>query len=161
MLHRVLTLPNDQLRVKSRVLSAAEIASTEIQNLIVEMKATMKLENGVGLAAPQIGQPIRLIIAQTENGNEAFINPKIVATSMRMVESEEGCLSIPGVWGIVTRHRSVKVTAFNAKGEPIEIEAKGLLSIIFQHEIDHLDGILFIDRAHTLKEPSTVGGNVV
>jgi peptide deformylase len=161
MLHRVLTLPNDRLRVKSRELSAAEIASSDIQNLIIEMKATMKQENGVGLAAPQIGQPIRLIIAQTLNGNEAFINPKIISTSNRLVDSEEGCLSIPGVWGLVKRHRGVTVQAINAAGEHIEVKATGLLAIIFQHEIDHLDGILFIDRAYTLKEPSTVGGNVV
>ncbi len=161
MLHHVITLPNDHLRVKSRVLSDAEIASSEIQQLILEMKQTMKQENGVGLAAPQIDKQIRLIIAQTENGNEAFINPKIVGTSIRMLDSEEGCLSIPGVWGVVKRHRSVKVVAKNDKGENVEIEARGLLSIIFQHEIDHLDGILFIDRAHTLKEPSTIQGNVV
>ena len=161
MVHSVLSLPNDRLRVTSRELSDAEILSPEIQSLIRDMIETMKVENGVGLAAPQIGKPIRLIIAQTKKGPEAFLNPKIVDRSMRMVESQEGCLSIPGVWGTVTRHRTVVVTAKNALGQEVEIDAKGLLAIIFQHEIDHLDGILFIDRAHTLREPSTINGSLV
>lgn len=161
MIHSVLSLPNDRLRETSRELSDAEIVSPEIQTLIKDMIQTMKIENGVGLAAPQIGKHIRLIIAETKKGPEAFLNPKIVDRSMRMVESQEGCLSIPGVWGIVTRHKTVSVEAKNALGQIVEIDAKGLLAIIFQHEIDHLDGILFIDRAHTLKEPSTLRGSLV
>ena len=161
MIHSVLSLPNDRLRNTSRELSDAEILSPEIQTLIKDMIETMKVENGVGLAAPQIGKPIRLIIAQTKKGPEAFLNPQIVDRSMRMVESQEGCLSIPGVWGTVTRHRTVSVVAKNALGQEVEIDAKGLLAIIFQHEIDHLDGILFIDRAHTLQEPSTINGSLV
>lgn len=161
MVHSVLSLPNDRLRKVSQELSDAEILSPEIQTLIRDMIETMKVENGVGLAAPQIGKPIRLIIAQTKKGAEAFLNPQIVDRSMRMVESQEGCLSIPGVWGTVTRHRTVSVVAKNALGQEVEIDAKGLLAIIFQHEIDHLDGILFIDRAHTLREPSTINGSLV
>lgn len=161
MVHSVLSLPNDRLRIKSRELSDAEILSPEIQTLIKDMVETMKIENGVGLAAPQINQHVRLIIAQTTKGPEAFLNPRIIDRSFRMVESEEGCLSIPGIWGTVTRHRSVKVIAKNKNAEIVEMEAKGLLSIIFQHETDHLDGILFIDRAHTLREPSTLKGAMV
>jgi peptide deformylase len=102
--------------------------------------------DGIGVAAPQIGVLKRIIIVKTANGAEAFINPKIISSSIRRVESEEGCLSVPGVYGIVKRHASVKVKAYDKDGKKIKFKTGGLQSIIFQHEIDHLDGILFIDK---------------
>ena len=136
----------------SAAIPEKELNSPEIQTLIDNMIDTMKDENGVGLAAPQVGTHLRIIIAETKQGPEAFINPKIIARSDAMVDSQEGCLSIPGVFGIVKRHNSVKVKAKNRHGEPIRLKTDGLLSVIFQHEIDHLDGILFIDKAEKIIE---------
>lgn len=143
----VLHHPNTELRIKAKDVTLADIQSPEMQALVEEMKSTMKLENGVGLAATQIGKHIRLIIAETDLGPEAFFNPEIVKASEKMINSDEGCLSVPGIFGVVRRHKHVKVRAMDQEGNNIEIKTGGLLAIIFQHEIDHLNGILFIDRA--------------
>lgn len=150
--YEVLKNPNKILRQVSEPLSDAELMSDDIQKLIDDMKKTMKVEKGVGLAAPQIGKHIRLIIVETEEGPKAFVNPKIIATSNKMVDSEEGCLSIPGVYGIVKRHKSIKLKAKDRHGNPIREKIGGFPAIIFQHEIDHLNGVLFIDRAEEIIE---------
>ncbi|MDA0207791.1 MAG: peptide deformylase [bacterium] len=144
--------PNNILRQESVIISDTDLQSPELQQLIDDMMISMKEENGVGLAAPQIGKHIRLIIAETPTGPAAFINPKIISVSDQIVDSEEGCLSVPGVFGLVKRHKSVKVKAKNRHGEPIRMKATGLLSVIFQHEIDHLNGVLFIDKAFRIIE---------
>lgn len=105
---------------------------------------------GIGLAAPQVGTNKRIIIVQTKNGPTAFINPKIFSTSLFKNSGEEGCLSVPGVWGVVKRFKKVKIKALNRQGEKIIIKADGLESRIFQHEIDHLDGLLFIDKVEKI-----------
>jgi peptide deformylase len=143
----VLHCPDPKLRDISRSLSDEEIVSEKTQKLIADLTDTMIEENGVGIAAPQVGIKERVIIAETPQGIQAFINPEIIARSVRTVASIEGCLSVPGVAGTVKRHSSVKVKAKNARGEDLTVKANGLLAIIFQHEIDHLDGVLFIDRA--------------
>lgn len=148
----VLHEPDDQLRIKSEGVSDDRITSPEMKLLIDELKETMKIENGVGIAAPQIGVHDRVIIAETDGVPTAYINPVITERSFRMVDSEEGCLSVPGCVGIVRRHRSVTVKATIEDGSPVTINARELLAIIFQHEIDHLDGILFIDRAEKIRK---------
>ncbi len=148
----VLHEPNQQLRLKSEIVLSDRILSPEMRLLIVELKETMKIENGVGIAAPQIGVHDRVIIVEIDGVPTGFINPEITDRSFRMIDSEEGCLSVPGCLGIVSRHRSVTVKAINELGEPIVIKAQMLLSTIFQHEIDHLDGILFIDRAESIRK---------
>ena len=153
MSHRmILTHPNVKLREKSRALSVTQIVSDDIQMLVEDMKQTMKDDNGVGLAAPQIDVQLRLIVCETKKGVQAFFNPEITERSDRMTNSEEGCLSIPEVYGVVTRHKTVTGKAYDQQGKEMTVKAKGLLSIVFQHEIDHLNGILFIDRAHTLHD---------
>ncbi len=152
----VLHEPNDELRKKSEEVSIDRVTTPEMKLLIDELKETMKKENGVGIAAPQIGVHDRVIIAETDGIPTAYINPEITTRSFRMVESEEGCLSVPGCWGIVKRHRSVTVKTTIETGENVVLKAQGLLSIIFQHEIDHLDGILFIDRAEKIKKASAL-----
>lgn len=149
---RVLHNPDPELREISRPLSVAEITSDDMRALVADMKETMKLENGVGLAAPQINQKIRLIVAQTPRGVKGYFNPVITKRSEKLVDSEEGCLSVPGIFGVVKRHKAITVSVLNEKGEEEIIKTGGLLSVIFQHEIDHLDGVLFIDRAHSLHE---------
>lgn len=146
----VLHNPNPELRVVSQPVADADILLPKTQQLIDSLIATMADENGVGIAAPQVGVHQRIIIVETAHGVEAFINPEIISRSVRMVSSIEGCLSVPGVSGEVKRHSSVKVTAKNRRGESLTLKANGLLSIIFQHEINHLDGILFIDCATKL-----------
>lgn len=143
----VLTHPNPQLRERSREIPFEEIKNERVRQLIADLKDTMTLENGVGIAAPQTGVLQRLIVVETGNGKQAFINPCIVRKSLRKINSEEGCLSVPGVFGIVRRHRSVVVEAYNEDAEPVTIRANDFPAALFQHEIDHLDGILFTDKA--------------
>ena len=148
----VLHHPNKELRIKAHNIAPEEIQTEAMRALIVEMKETMVKERGVGLAATQIGKDIRVFVAKTKNGIEAFFNPVITKFSSKKVESEEGCLSVPGVFGLVERSRQIRAEALNEKGEKVEVSAAGLLAIIFQHEIDHLDGVLFIDKAYHLEE---------
>jgi len=148
----VLKNPNKELRVISEAVDVSRLGSKELKKLISDLKLTMEEENGVGIAAPQVGIHDRVIIAETKEGPTAFINPEITERAFKLIDGEEGCLSVPGVWGIVKRHRSVTVKALLADGKSVTIKATGLLAIIFQHEIDHLDGILFIDRATELRK---------
>lgn len=143
----VLTSPNAELRVVSKIITPKERASKEMYTLVQDLVETMDVENGIGIAAPQIGIHKRLIIVDIGNNQpQAFFNPKITSRSFTKTESEEGCLSVPGVFGIVKRHRAVTVTAENLEGVTQTFRAEGLMAIVFQHEIDHLDGILFIDK---------------
>jgi peptide deformylase len=128
----------------------SEVRGEMLASLIRDMRETMKKEKGVGLAAPQIGVNKRLILVETEQGIEVFINPKIVSSSKAMVESEEGCLSVPKVYGMVRRHKKIKLKALKEDGTPVRLTATGLPAIIFQHEIDHLDGVLFIDKVEKI-----------
>jgi peptide deformylase len=143
----VLTSPNAELRIVSAEFPKEEIASKEAQILVRDLIETMRVENGIGIAAPQVGIHKRVIIVDVgEKQPQAFFNPKILSKSFTKTESEEGCLSVPGVFGIVKRHRGVTVTAQNIHGVSQTFRAEGLMAIVFQHEIDHLDGILFIDK---------------
>ena len=125
----------------------------------VERIFTMRTANGVGLAAPQIGRSLRLAVIETppafdEEGNEiddsrdlyVIINPEIVWSSRKKVDGIEGCLSIPGYLGEVTRSQAIRVKGLDRRGKKIDLKLKGWDARIFQHEIDHLDGILYTDR---------------
>ena len=146
----VLTDPNPELRVRSVEVSSSDVVSDRLKAMFVELKKTMKEENGCGIAAPQVGIHERVIIVDDGSGPKAYVNPEIVSKSFATFLFEEGCLSVPGVWGMVKRHKSVKVTAIGEDGKPVKISGKGLLAVIFQHEIDHLDGTLFIDRVEKI-----------
>ncbi len=150
-MHRpVVKNPNDLLRKQSEPLTKEELASPEIQALIDDLIESMRLENGIGIAAPQVGVHKRVIIVDDGRGPAPYINPEITARSVRKGHYvEEGCLSVPGIWGYVTRNKIVKVKALDRNGEKVFLKVKDLTSVIFQHEIDHLDGILFIDKADT------------
>ena len=118
----------------------------EIEKLLDDMVATMYDSVGIGLAAPQVGIGLRLLVLDEGRGTpRAYLNPAIVAAGGRVVE-EEGCLSLPGMFADVTRAEWVVVEALDRSGSPLRQRADGLLARVFQHEIDHLDGILFIDR---------------
>lgn len=120
----------------------------KLQELAERMMATMYKANGIGLAAPQIGIGIRLWVAdisKDKSGQIALLNPVLSKTQGSVVE-EEGCLSIPNVRAKVKRHAELKVTGLNLKGEPVEAEVDDLFARVCQHETDHLDGVLFINK---------------
>ncbi|HHV44642.1 MAG TPA: peptide deformylase [Firmicutes bacterium] len=137
--------------VLRQVAQPVERVTKKLTALINDMAETMYAADGVGLAAPQIGEPIRVIVADAGDGLIALVNPVITKTDGEDIEVE-GCLSIPGVTGYVKRYAQVQVQGLNEKGKPVKIQADGLLARILQHEIDHLDGILFIDKATSVAE---------
>jgi len=129
--------------------------------LLDDMAESLYHYAGVGLAAPQIGISKRIIVIDTgESGLLELVNPEIVAASGEEVDVE-GCLSIPNTYGEVPRATNVTVTAQDRSGNEFELEAEGLLARVLQHEIDHLDGILFIDRATRILPPEELEGEVV
>jgi peptide deformylase len=118
-----------------------------IKDIVKDMIDTMKEEGGLGLAAPQIGISKRIIIVRYGDRIDTFINPELEVLDDNMTKSDEGCLSIYSIQGFtVDRYKKVRVRAKNLKGKPLEVTAEGLLAIIFQHEIDHLKGKMFIDH---------------
>jgi peptide deformylase len=148
----IVTLPEPVLRRKARKVTQFD---DELQVLIDDMIETMRAAPGVGLAAPQVDVPYRVIVVEFGDDEDeeaplklySVINPEIKRFSTESVIGTEGCLSIPGIAGEVERSEVVTVKGLNRKGQPLTIKARGWLARIFQHEIDHLDGVLFIDRA--------------
>ena len=155
----IVTFPEPSLRLKAKQVTKFD---SELQTLVESMFETMRDAPGVGLAALQIGQSLRLVVVEyTDDEDEnarpkkyVLVNPEIVKRSEEMVTDIEGCLSLPGLAGTVERHEAVTIKAKNRFGKPLKIEAEGWLARIFQHEIDHLDGVLYIDRAEEVFEPT-------
>lgn len=139
--------PNPVLRQIAKPIDLSKWDINELRQLAENMVLTMKKAPGVGLAAPQIGKSIQLIIVEHKPEPFILINPKITRHSLRKDLLEEGCLSVPNKYGIIKRYKQVKVKAQTLDGKPFEILAKGFLAEIFQHEIDHLNGTLYIDKA--------------
>lgn len=144
----VITIPNPLL--KKRSVEINDPLSSDIQKLIPDLVLTMKEKDGIGIAAPQVARNIRLIIVNTADGPLALINPAITYKSKKMEIGEEGCLSVPGVFGLVKRFKKVKVRALSYKAEKLFFTAEDLFARVIQHEIDHIDGILFIDKAEKI-----------
>ncbi|HEX9503368.1 MAG TPA: peptide deformylase [Patescibacteria group bacterium] len=143
---KIVTVPDPVLNKKTVLVKNFD---QELLDLADEMIETCRKANGIGLAAPQIGKSIRMCIIDLEHmGLPAFalVNPKITKKSWSKVEMEEGCLSIPGVFGIVKRPKKITVEAQNLEGTKTKFVASGLLSRVIQHEVDHLDGILFTSK---------------
>jgi len=132
--------------------------SPEVKELIADMIATMVEIKGVGLAAPQVGASYRIFTANVENKIFVFINPEVKDFSSDKIPFEEGCLSVPKIWGPVVRPKKLTIKALNENGKPFKIRAKGLLARVIQHEMDHLNGGLFIDKAEKLFAIEKVGG---
>jgi peptide deformylase len=132
--------------LRRRAAPVREI-TPEIRRIIDDMIETMYDEVGIGLAAPQVGVPLRLMVVGDEKGAEAraLVNP-MIAEQGGEVTAEEGCLSLPGIFAPVTRAEWVRLEAQDLEGKPVAIRARGLAARVFQHEMDHLDGVLFIDR---------------
>ena len=145
------------LRKKTVPFDFGKFTRKEVNDLIARMRRVMHEANGIGLSANQIGLTFAVFVAETpdaQGGTKfyAVFNPKIEKVSKETVTFEEGCLSVPGKWGDVTRAAEIIVSGQNKMGKPVKVKAWGLLARIFQHEIDHLNGKLFIDRAKKLHD---------
>ncbi len=144
MILEITKLGEEILRKKAEPI--AEVTD-EIKKLAEDMLETMIDADGVGLAGPQVNKSLRIFVAMADDDvKRVFINPQIIKTSEEVGEYEEGCLSIPQVYESITRPVRVTVQALNENGRPFTLEADGLLARVIQHEYDHLDGILYIDR---------------
>jgi peptide deformylase len=139
----IMTSEKPILRMKAKPVQRVDHS---IRKLLDDMVDTMRDAPGVGLAGPQIGELLRVVVIEYDEILFKLVNPEITWSSRVIVDEEEGCLSIPGYRGLVPRHAAVKVRARDFKGKPTQIRAEDHLARIFQHEIDHLDGILFPDR---------------
>lgn len=150
MILEIRTFGDPVLREKCAPVEAID---DELRQLAENMQETMYEADGIGLAAPQVGVPVRLFVYDVRDPDIApgvLVNPDIVESS-GISKEEEGCLSIPGLSEIVQRKASILVRGLGLDGEPVEIRAEGLLSRCIQHEADHLDGVLFLDRVSPLK----------
>ncbi len=146
----ILHYPDDRLRCRA---VPVESVDASIERLIDDMLETMYDAPGVGLAAPQVNVSKRVIVVDVSEDRDAplaLVNPEIVARE-DSEEMEEGCLSVPGIYEVVERAARVRVRGLGRDGRPVEIEADGLLAVCLQHEIDHLDGKLFVDYLSTMK----------
>lgn len=149
---KIFTDPDPILRKKSTEIDSSDLRAEEFRLLCEDMKLTMQKKDGVGLAAPQIGKNIRMVVVNTKNGPICLINPKIIKKSWRKLWGEEGCLSLPNIFGQVKRHKNIICIYLNENGKEKIIHASGLMARVIQHEIDHLDGILFVDKAKNIKK---------
>ncbi|RME60017.1 peptide deformylase [Candidatus Parcubacteria bacterium] len=145
------------LRTPTKEFDFAAVPIRERRLLIEEMRKIMKRANGIGLAANQIGLDRSVFVAQVPDAQGkikfyAIFNPKIVKQSNEKSTMEEGCLSVPGIYGEVTRPARVVLEGYTKEGKKIKIKAWGLLAKVFQHEVDHLNGKLFIDRAKNMHQ---------
>lgn len=148
----ILNYPDPRLRT---IAKPVETVDADIQTLIADMFETMYEANGVGLAATQVDRHIQLIVmdlSKEHNAPRVFINPKVTPLIEEKAPYEEGCLSVPDVYDSVDRPTKVKINALDKDGHAFEEEAEGLLAVCIQHEIDHLNGVLFIDYLSTLKQ---------
>jgi peptide deformylase len=148
----IVSIPDAVLRRKAKKVTTFD---KDLQTLIDDMIETMRVAPGVGLAAPQVDVSLRLIVVEYgEDEDEdapkklfTVINPEIVTTSEEMTDGTEACLSIPRIMGDVERHEKIVVKGYNRFGKPVKYKLSGWMARIFQHEIDHLEGVLFTDRA--------------
>ena len=146
MILKIYKLGEEVLRKKAEPVNPDEI-NDEMRKLFDDMFETMHEADGVGLAAPQVGISKRFfVVVSDDDVRRVFINPQIIGTSANLTDYEEGCLSLPGVSETIKRPEKVTVQALNEHGKPFTLEADGLLARIIQHENDHLDGIVYIDR---------------
>jgi peptide deformylase len=154
----VVTIGDPVLREPARELSPDEIASPEIQELIDDLIETKRATHGAGIAANQVGEAVRVAIVEVEEGNPRYpykppepltvmINPTLESVGDETIEINEGCLSVPDLRGSLPRHLAVRARYLDRDGTEHEEVKRGLTAGTFQHEVDHLDGVLFVDRA--------------
>lgn len=156
MVYDIVFDPAEMLHRPSAAVPIDQITSREMKKLVKDMVETMYVKNGVGLAAVQIGKPIQLFVLM-KNYNDlnifedlALFNPAYKKISMSQISDEEGCLSVPGMWGKRKRYAKIKVTGVDKEGKPVEFIAENFFARIIQHEIDHLNGHLYVEKATAL-----------
>lgn len=155
----IVKFPDPSLRIKAKQVTKFDAS---FQDLVQNMFETLRDAPGVGLAGPQVGESLRVVVVEyNEDEDEnakpkqfVLVNPEIIETSAETVTDVEGCLSLPGLAGEVERFEAVTVRAQNKFGKKIKVRVDGWLARIFQHEIDHLNGILYIDKAEKVFQPS-------
>jgi peptide deformylase len=148
----IITVDSPRAAVLRRRAKPIGKVTQHIQRMLEDMLATMHAANGLGLAAPQIGESVRALVAKVEDRTVCLVDPEIVSAAGEATATE-ACLSIPGIIGDVPRAAAVTVKGKNRRGRRITVVADGLLARVLQHEIDHLDGILFLDR---VRDQSTI-----
>jgi peptide deformylase len=148
----IITVDSPRAGILRRRARPVGRVTRDVQRLLEAMLATMREANGLGLAAPQVGEGIRALVAQVEDRVVVLVDPALLHAEGEETASE-GCLSIPGVVGDVPRATAVTVRGKNRRGRAVTVAAAGLLARVLQHEIDHLDGILFLDR---VRDPGTI-----
>ena len=158
----ILQLGDPILRQPARRISREELASVSMQTFIDDLIATMDAANGAGIAAPQVGHSVAIAVVHVQDNPRypykpnvpltVFVNPTLTLLTDDVEMLYEGCLSVPNLRGMVPRHMHVRVDAWDRQGAPIVIEARGLTAGTYQHEFDHLEGLLFVDR---VSDPST------
>ena len=147
----ILEFPDPRLRKKAEPVETVDDA---LRSILDDMVETMYQAEGIGLAATQVNVHKRMLVIDISENRDApqfFINPEVTVIDPEPLGHEEGCLSVPGYYELVSRPRNVKVNALKRDGEPFEIEAEGILAVCIQHEIDHLNGKLFVDYLSVLK----------
>ena len=162
----IVTVPHPTLKKNARKVTDF---GPKLQTLIDEMVETMRVAPGVGLAAPQVNVSQRVVVIEFGDEEDetveprlyTIVNPEIARASRETIVGTEGCLSIPTLVGDVERSESVTVKGFSRRGQPMKIKAKGWLARIFQHEIDHLNGVVFTDRAIQVWQPEVESGQVI
>jgi peptide deformylase len=166
MIREVVTVGDPVLRERARELGAEELRSPEVQRLIDDMIETKRAAHGAGIAANQVGETLRIAIVEVEPGNPRYpykppvpltviVNPELEPLGDEQVEIVEGCLSVPDLRGAVPRYEAVRVRYLDRDGLEHEEVRRGLTAGTFQHEVDHLDGILFLDRVTDPRSFST------
>jgi peptide deformylase len=158
VVREIVPIGHPALRRRAREVAPEELRSTEVQRLIDDLIETKRAANGAGLAANQVGEPVRIAVAEVQGTNPRYpykppipltvmVNPLIEPLGAEVVEINEGCLSVPHLRGALERHVSIRVRYLDRDGVAREEVKRGLTAGTFQHEVDHLDGVLFVDRA--------------
>lgn len=163
----VLTIGNPLLRRVARDLAPGEFGTPALRHLIEDMIETMHHEEGIGLAAPQIGESLQAAVIEIDVDSSrypgmdpfslaVFLNPRVTVLDDELQGFWEGCLSVPNLRGFVERPRRIRVDYFDFDGRPHAIEAEGFLATVFQHELDHLQGVLYLDRVRDTRKLATI-----
>lgn len=164
MIREVCRMGNPVLRKKAAEISSEDLVSDEFRQLILDLRDSMKHYGGIGIAAPQIGVSLQVAVIELGTLNRygeeihlpftVFVNPKLELLTDELQGFWEGCLSVPGLRGFVERPKKLRVSFLNEHGEPREIVAEGFLATVIQHELDHLFGVLYVDRIKDLRQLS-------
>jgi len=151
---KIITFGDELLRQKAEKIKDF---NEEVANTAKQMLEILKIDKGIGVAGPQIGFMKRIFVTHVEGDiGRIYINPSILETSLETAKFEEGCLSVPGIFANVVRSESVKIQAWNEKGRPFTLEASGILARVIQHEYDHLEGVVFLDRVPEKKREKLI-----